>query len=305
MNKYIVGLPVLLIIGLVALVAGNKGIPGMESGKLRVATSFYPLYFFATEIGGDKVQVTNITPAGAEPHDYEPTGQDMARIESSSVVILNGGELETWGETIKENLEPKETIIVTASEGLATEQAEEGGKTIIDPHMWLSPPLVKQMVDKIAEALITSDIANAAYYASNANALKVKLDELDNTYKAGLATCESKDIITSHAAFTYLASAYGLRQISITGISPDAEPSSQELGKVAAFAKENKIKYIFFESLVSPKLSETIAAEIGAKTLVLNPIEGLSSEEIAKGNDYFTEMRNNLTNLQIALQCTT
>ncbi len=133
--------------------------------------------------------------------------------------------------------------------------------------------------------------------------LNQKLDQLDKTYAEGLKTCKQKDIITSHAAFGYLATRYGLNQVAISGISPDEEPSSQQLAEVAKFAKENDVKYIFFESLVSPKLSETIAHEIGAKTLVLDPLEGISDDDIKQGKNYFTVMENNLKNLQKALQC--
>jgi zinc transport system substrate-binding protein len=179
----------------------------------------------------------------------------------------------------------------------------EDGQDVIDPHIWLSPPLVKQITDKITQALIQIDPANSNYYQTNANSLKAKLDNLDVEYKQGLSNCAEKNIITSHAAFGYLATTYGLNQVSIAGLSPDAEPSPQQLADITKFAKANNVKFIFFESLVSPKLSDTIANEIGAKTLVLNPIEGLTNDEISQGKNYFTEMQNNLSNLKIALQC--
>ena len=127
---------------------------------------------------------------------------------------------------------------------------------------------------------------------------------MDTEYKQGLSSCEGKNIITSHAAFGYLAAAYGLNQVPIAGLSPDAEPSPRQLADIAKFAKDNQVKYIFFESLVSPKLSQTIATEVGAQTLVLNPIEGLSEEEMSHGKTYFSVMQDNLTNLRTALQCT-
>lgn len=273
------------------------------SGKLEVVASFYPMAFFASQIGGEKALISDITPAGAEPHDYEPTSQDMAKIEKSSLIILNGGGLEAWGNALKQNIDPTRTTLVVAGDGLATEHMEEGGKTIIDPHVWLSPPLAETMVDKIAEGFVTADPTNAEYYRNNAVALKKRLSDLDVTYMKGLADCQRRDIITSHAAFGYLAVAYGLQQVAITGISPDAEPSAQQLAKIVSFAKEQGVKYIFFESLASPKLAETIASEIGAQTLVLNPIEGLTDKELAQGKDYFTEMTTNLTHLETALQC--
>lgn len=281
-----------------------------NSPKIKVVTSFYPIYFFTSQIAGDKAVVSNITPAGAEPHEYEPTARDIANIEDSNLLVLNGGGLEGWSENVQSNLNKDKTKVVVAGDGLTTKTIMEGGEheeiaedDEIDPHIWLSPVLAKQMVDKIEVGLSEVDLNNSSYYKSNALILKNKLSVLDEEFKNGLVTCESKDIITSHSAFAYLASTYGLNQVSIAGLSSEEEPSSKEMTEIAKFAKANNIKYIFFESLISPKLSETIAKEIGAQTLLLNPIEGLIDDEINYGKDYFTEMRNNLINLEIALQC--
>ena len=294
----------IIFIGLITLIIKNTGTtPQNPSDKPQVVTSFYPLYFFTSQIAGDKADVANITPAGAEPHDYEPTPQDIVKIENSKLLVLNGGGLEAWGDKIKSTIDPKQTVVITAGEGLTTQQVTEEGQTMTDPHIWLSPVLASQIADKIEAGLVQIDPTNASYYQSNLQTLKSKLTTLDSEYKQGLASCAEKNIITSHAAFGYLATEYNLNQVPITGLSPDAEPSPKELADITKFAKDNHVKYIFFESLVSPKLSDTIATEVGAKTLVLNPIEGLTKDEIASGKDYFSEMRNNLTNLQTALQC--
>ena len=277
--------------------------PSPSSSKIHVVTSFYPLYFFAQAIGGDRADVVNITPAGAEPHDYEPSAQDAALMENSRLLILNGGGLEPWGDDIKQNLDSERTLIITAGEGLATQKLVEEGQEIIDPHVWLSPPLAAQMVDKITAGFIKIDPASGAYYQAQADTLKTRLSDLDNEYRRGLSNCANHDIITSHAAFGYLAAAYGLNQVPLAGLSPDIEPSSQQLAAIADWAKKNNIKYIFFESLASPKLAETLATEVGAKTLVLNPLEGLSADELAAGQNYFSVMENNLANLKIALVC--
>ena len=295
---------VLFIVGLFVVIKREKEkfLPGNYNG-LKVTASFYPLYFFASQIGGNKAYVYNITPSGGEPHDYEPSAQDMETIETSKLLIINGGGLEAWGEDMKKNLDPKKTIIVTAGEGLTDQMVNENGIDKVDPHVWLSPPLAKKMVDNITKGFVEADPMNAQYYTDNASALKEKLVALDNSYKTGLVSCAQKNIVTSHAAFGYLATAYHLNQVSIAGLSPDAEPSPKQLIDIAAFIKKNNIKYIFFESLVSPKLSDTLAGETGAKTMVLDPIEGLSKDELAAGETYLTEMENNLINLKIALQC--
>lgn len=306
MNKKII-IALFLTLGIITagfMVLAPKTEPNkISSGKLKVAASFYPLYFFAEQIGGDKAEIVNITPAGVEPHDYEPTPRDIANIEKSRLLILNGVGLEAWGENIKDNIDSASTALITAGEGLATEHIIENGEDIIDPHIWLSLALAKQMVDKIASGFIKVDSANADYYQTNASALKSKFSALDDGYKAGLANCSQSNIITSHAAFGYLAAVYHLKQTPIAGLSPDVEPSAKNLGEIADFAKKNNVKYIFFESLTSQKLSETIAREVGARTLTLNPLEGLSDDDLRAGKNYFTEMRSNLANLRIALEC--
>lgn len=300
----ILAVALFIVLGVVAVlsVLFRQHIPSAE-GKLPVTASFYPIAYFSQEIGGTKVHVTNITPAGAEPHDYEPTAKDIAQIEASRLLVLNG-VVEPWGERIKQSIDPNYTHIVVASAGLTSQKVEEDGLYTTDPHVWLSPPLAEKMVDAIAAGFTRVDPARASTYNQNAAALKSRLAALDATYRRGLANCQKKAFITSHAAFGYVASTYRLTQVPIAGLSPDAEPSPGQLAKIVTFAKARGVHYIFFESLVSPKLSETIAREVGAKTLVLNPLEGLTAGQRAQGENYFTQMRQNLTNLELALQCT-
>ena len=274
-----------------------------NDSKINIVASFYPIFFFASKIGGEHVRVVNITPSGAEPHDYEPTTSDIAKIENSNLVIINGG-VEVWADKIKDSLNNKNISIVKAGDGLLTQDLAEEGKTSKDPHVWLDPTLAKKEVEKISEALQNIDSDNSQIYKQNTILLKNKLDSLDADFKKELASCKTKDIITSHAAFGYLSTRYDLQQVSIAGLSPDEEPSEKQLTEISKFAKANKVKYIFFENLVSPKLSETIANEIGAKTLVLNPLEGLTDDQMQKGENYFSQMQQNLKNLKIALECT-
>lgn len=296
--------PLIILIAFTTILASSCTNTQNATAKIQVATSFYPLYFFTQQIGGEKIEVINITPPGGEPHEYELTAQDIVRIENSTLLVLAGGGLESWGEKIQQNIDPQKTTILMAGEDLMTQDVVEEDETITDPHVWLSPVLAQKMADKIAVGLMQADPANATYYQANTDILKITLSNLDTEYRQGLSQCASKNIITAHAAFGYLASTYGLNQVSISGLSTEEEPSPQQLAEVAQFAQENGIKYIFFESLVSPELSETIATEIGAQTLVLNPLEGLTATEITEGKNYITEMQNNLHNLQIALQCT-
>lgn len=301
MNKFLIILILLLLTGFFVF---NKSAQNTkeENNMIQVSASFYPLYYFASEIGGKYSVVKNVTPSGVEPHAYELTTKDMANIENSDMLILNGS-LEPWGDKIKDNLSGSKVKIIETGSGFSDKQITHKGEKIIDPHTWLSPNLAKREVAKITSAYIATDPIHSDIYIQNQKTLEGKLDQLDRDYKSGLANCMNKNIVTSHTAFSFLALSYGLEQISVSGLSPDEEPSAKQLGEIVRFAKENDIKYIFFESLVSPKISQTIASEVGAKTLVLDPIEGLSDDKIKQGKNYFTVMRDNLTNLRIALQC--
>jgi len=270
--------------------------------KLKVTASFYPLYYFSSEIGKDLAQVTNITPAGAEPHDYELSSQEVKNIQSSQILILNGGKLEPWGDKIKTELSTK-TIVISAGQNIINQNSEEDGQAMLDPHVWLSPSLAQEEVQIILHGFIQADPKNAVIYTKNAQNLMERLNTLHEQYQTGLADCKLRDFITAHTAFAYIARDYHLNQIGISGLSPNIEPSPTQLADLAKLAQEKNIKYVFFESLVSPKLAQTLAQEIGAQTLVLNPLEGLTTTEINQEKNYFTIMQDNLTNLRLALQC--
>lgn len=282
-NKYLIFVVICLIGLLFVITFRPKSIK--TSHKLQVVASIYPLSYFVTEIGGDSVDVITITAPGVEPHDYEPTARDMASIEKADLVILNGG-LENWQGT--------NVSTVVAGEGLITNN---------DPHVWLDPVLAKQEAHAIALKLISIDPLNTARYQQNEQELDAKFNSLDMSYREGLADCQYKQIISSHAAFNYLATRYGFEQLAIAGLSPEAEPSAKQLIDVTKFAREHQIKYIFVEKLVSPKFAQTIATEIGVQTLVLDPLEGLSDDDRKAGKNYLTIMRENLQNLQKAMLC--
>ncbi len=306
MNKkylfYIVGVAItVLLIGVFfSYRKTNKSIT--MNNKLEVTTSFYPNHFLARQIGGDLVEVINLTPAGSEPHDYELTSSDVINIKKSKILILNGGGLEVWEDDIRKNLN-KDVLVLTLGEDLINQKLEEGDAGKKDPHIWLSPALMIKMAEKVTAGLSQVDFENKSYYESNLTVLKFKLINLDAQYKKELDNCKKRNFVTAHDAFTYLAKEYNLNQVAIAGISPEEEPSIKQLVEVSKFAKDNEIKYIFFEKLVSPKLAQTVAQEIGAQTLVLNPLEGLSADDLAQGKNYLTEMEKNLENLKIALEC--
>lgn len=275
-----------------------------NSGKLSITASYYPLYDFARNIGGDKVNVTNITPAGSEPHDYEPTPQQLVTAQKSAVFIYNGASMEQWANKF---LPDYTHTVIKASDGIALKQgiAEDGAPQpgTTDPHFWLDPVLAQQIVQNILAGLTKADPANASYYAHNALVYSTKLAALDTQFKSGLATCKQRTVITSHAAFSYLADRYNLNVVSIAGITPDAEPSAAKLAELSNLVRQNHISYVFFESLASSKLADTIAAETGAKTAVFDPIEGLTQSAQQQGKNYISVQQQNLQNLRTALGC--
>lgn len=283
--------------------ATTTSAPGSPGTKLRITTSFYPLYYFTQAIIGDHAEVYNLTPTGVEPHDYEPTPQDIVRLQDSQIVIVNG-EIEPWIGDLKNELIAKKIALVQTSEGLISQQiTDEDGRVVKDPHIWLSPRIAQRIVERIEAIVSEKDPTHAADYHLRAESLRQQLVQLDMQFMQGLQACQQSRFITSHLAFGYLAADYGLTQVGIAGLSPDAEPSPRELADIVNFAKANQIKYIFFETLVNPRLATTLAREVGAQTLVLNPLEGLTDQDMAQGKDYFTEMQQNLSNLRLALAC--
>lgn len=286
------GAIIALIIALALLRPPGAGAP---TGKIRVTASFYPMAEFARQVGGDKITVTTMIGPGVEPHDYDPAPGDLISLYKSKLFIYNGAGLEKWIDRIQPDLTANHIASVDASSGLSLRPS--------DPHVWLDPVLAARQVDNIQASLAQVDPANAAYYRQQADHYKAQLAALDQTFKTGLAACVRRDIITSHQAFGYLGDRYHLNVLAISGLSPDQEPSPQQLAKTAQFARDHHAKYIFFETLVSPKLSDTIAREVGAQTLVFNPLEGLTPDQVKQGHSYLSVQQDNVNNLRIALDC--
>jgi zinc transport system substrate-binding protein len=276
----------------------DKGSTPDTDKKVNVVAGFYPLAFVAERVGGAHVSVANLVQPGAEPHDLELKPSQIGQIAGADLVIYLKSLQPELDKAVEENNKAKGldvTMVSPLEPGAGAE--EEGG---LDPHIWLDPLRFAAVVDAIGARLAQVDAANAADYANGAKALHAELTTLDSDYSAGLKNCQRHEIITSHAAFGYLAKRYGLQQIPIVGLSPEEEPTPQHIAEVAQKAKELHATTIFFETLVSPKISETVAREVGAKTAVLDPIEGL---EPGSTGDYLSVMRNNLTALREALGC--
>jgi zinc transport system substrate-binding protein len=264
------------VVGVVLLAgcgAGDAGGTGTQ-----VVAAFYPLDFAAEQIAGSDATVTNLTPPGVEPHEYELSVDDVKKVQQADVVLYLGG-----------GFQPSLEAALDGAQGTKVDLLETLGVDESDPHVWLDPKLYVKVVTEIGAAL--GEEAQAAELAR-------RVEDLAAEYHDGLADCERQDIVTSHAAFGHLARAYDLNQVPIAGNAPEAEASPQDLQRIADFVQESGATTVFVEPLISPKESETIARETGAEIATLDPIESA-----ADGEDYFSLMRANLEALRKALGC--
>jgi zinc transport system substrate-binding protein len=277
---------IILIAALPALAVGCGGSSRASSStKTDVVAAFYPLAFAAQELGGAEVDVRNLTPPGAEPHDLEVSPRDVEQVRSADLVLLLGHGFQPQ----LEDAAGRGDHVLWLLDTPGLHRFSNG-----DPHVWLDPRRYELIVRRIGTALGKPEAAAQ---------LVSRLHGLDRQYRTGLAHCRRNEIVTSHEAFAYLSQRYGLRQVAITGLAPEAEPAPRELEKVVRIVRRTHATTIFFETLVSPRIAKTVARETGAKTAVLNPIEGLTREQADQGRDYFALMRANLASLRRALGC--
>lgn len=307
---------VLLLMMLAA--CGPKSSGSIIEGKVNVITTFYPIYEFASEIGGEDINAINLLPVGVEPHDWTPRSQDIINTSKAQLFLYNGAGLEGWVPNFLKSLDSdSEAKAVEVSQGVdlimtdeedghdhghEDEGAEHSDSLHTDPHTWVSPKSALVMAKNIKESLQSVDPEHSAGYEERYQKLAESLSALDSKFTEELGKLPNKEIVVSHQAFSYLARDYGLSQHAIMGLSPDAEPRGQDLLDLAALVKEEGIRYIFFEELVSDKLAKTLASETGVSTMVLNPVEGLTEAQEKNGDNYFTLMEKNLQNLILALQ---
>jgi zinc transport system substrate-binding protein len=273
---------VILILAMALAVSGcGSDSEGGSSGKTSVVAAFYPIAYAAEQIGGDSVDVTNLTPPGTEPHDVELSVRDVEQVRSADVVFYLG-----------EGFQPALERAVDGADGETVDLLQSVEVREKDPHVWLDPVRYRQTAEKIGEVL-----------QRPSEPFVRRLAKLHTDFEQGLARCERREIVTSHEAFGYLADRYGLEQIAITGISPEAELTPRALERVVDQVRASGATTVFSETLLSPRIAETVARETGARTAVLNPIEGLTEDELARGDNYFSVMRDNLATLRKSLGC--
>jgi zinc transport system substrate-binding protein len=267
--------------------------------KVRVVASFYPMFEFVKRVGGERVELSSLIPVGIEPHDYEPTIQQIQDAQTADMLVINGaGFEEKWIKNIKVR------SVLDTSVGLNLTSSAQASDLSVDPHIWLDPILAKQQVENIRDGLIKVDPANSAYYKENANRFISDLDSLDKTIKSELSSCEKKDFIAFHNAFSYFSKRYGLTQHSIQGVSPEADVLPQRLQQIVSLARDMGLDTIYTEELADPRFASVIAQEIpNGKVLVLSPIEGIDKEEQNAGVDYLDKMKENIESFKVSLKC--
>ena len=310
--------------GLLAACGGAAGgsASAAASDKVQVVASFYPMADFAQKVGGDHVEVTNLVPAGTEPHEWEPSPKDITKIQSAQVFVYNGAGMEGWVDDALESTDTSKVQVVEASKGLDLlpgeddhehegegEEATEGESSDehaheeneYNPHVWLYPVYAKREMENIKDARVKADPDHKDDYEANYKKYADEFDQLDKDYKEQIAAAKGKTLVVSHDAYGYLAKAYGLETKPIAGMDAEGEPDAKTMAQIIDYVKANNVKVIFSEDLVSPKVAQQIADATGAECKVLNPLEGLTDEQLKDGEDYVSVMKSNLKEIVDAL----
>jgi zinc transport system substrate-binding protein len=286
-----------------------------EAAGIKVVAAMYPLEFVATSIGGNLVSVENFTPPGVEPHDLELTPSQIVTLDDADLLLYIAGFQPALEEAAQQSAPSNSLDLLSladlnlltatedghdhgAEENHADEEAHSDEEMVSDPHVWLDPERLIVVAEAVAAKFSEVDPDNSSIFATNLAKFVAELEALDQKFLTGLASCERDLIVTSHAAFGYLADAYGLTQEAIAGLSPDSEPTPKRLNEISKEAKADGITTIFFETLASPKIAQTLADDLNIEAAVLDPLEGIS-----EGQTYFSIMESNLKAIQKALNC--
>ncbi|MBX4270002.1 metal ABC transporter substrate-binding protein [Clostridium estertheticum] len=261
-----------------------------SQSKVKVVVSFNAMREITTAIGKDKVDIVTMIPNGTEPHDFEPKAKDLEGLSTAKIFVYNGFGMESWVDKVLESVDNKNLISVDASKGstsIGNTEKDENGQ--YDPHLWISLKGAENQAKNVRDALIKADSSNKSYYEKNYNDFALKLDTLYNEYNKKFKTVSNKNFVTGHAAFAYLCRDFGLKQNSVEDVFAEGEPSAKKLKELTDYCKKNKIKTIFVEDMVSTKVSDALAKEVGAKVEKIHTIE--SKED---NKDYLTCMKENL-----------
>ena len=306
----------ILVLAFLAAACSGSGEAETETFEytqsVNVVTTLYPLEYFAQRVGGELVVSENLVSPGVQPHDFAPTPEHIRKLDAADVILYNGSRFEPWMDRALEAISSNGGTVVEVSQGLITTRSEEDSSDEQlgeahdidpDPHWWLDPLGAVEHVRAIRIGLAHVDLASALVYARNAESLIEDLERLHDRFVLGLSTCRLRQFVATHAAFGHLAKRYGLEQVAISGLSPEAEPSPDDLAALVDTVAELGVKYVMAEPIVDSRLAETLAAEVGASLLTLHPLENLTVDEAERGETYFSLMEKNLSSLATALEC--
>lgn len=283
-------------VGLTAC-SSDGGTGGTASGRLDVVAAFYPLEYLAEQVGGDLVAVSALAAPGAEPHDLELSPSDLRRLTEADLVVYLSGFMPAVDDAVAELPAGRAWDAAQAADLDLT--TGPGGSP--DPHFWLDPTRYADVGEALAARLGELDTSGAGAFTAQAADLTARLGALDAEWSRGTATCANRLLVTTHASFGYLAQRYDFTAHAITGATPEDEPSAQDLSSTAELVRQNNVRTIYTETLVSTDLADTLAAETGARTALLDPVEGLTDE--SPGADYLEIMRANLASVRTGQPC--
>ncbi len=291
----------LLLIIMMTACTGHIETQTTSTKRITIATTFYPLFDLTRSIAGDKADVYSIVPTDAEPHEYEETPQDIIKLNKADAFVTMGIQFAGFENKL---IEATNIKIIPAGKNIPlidvkNELGDPSDESGNDPHIWVSPKNAVKMAENIRDGLIELDPENKDYYANNADSLIASLISLDADYASGLKDCKQDTILAAHDAYSYLARDYGFRSYFISGLTPESEPSPQQIKRLIDLAEQKHLKYIFYEEVVDPRISQTIAEQVGAITMPLSPVENVP--EVSK--TYVEVMQENLNRLKIALEC--
>lgn len=292
-----------------------------EGDRIKIVTTFYPVYEFTKQVVGEHADVTMLIEAGQDSHNFEPSPKEMIRIAEADVFIYSSPFMETWVSAVLDTIKDSDVLIIHAAEDIPLYEEvedeehhdhehedddhnhdEHDHSHAIDPHVWVDPVFAQELVEKISVGIQTADTEHAAVYAENAAAYKAELVQLDEEFKKAFEKAEDRIFVVQHAAFGYLARRYGLEEISISSLTSSQEISPAQMAAVGRFIEANDIKTIFYQDSVNVKLAETLAEETDSELALLSTIESVTKEDRAKGINYLSLMRQNLESLKTTIK---
>ena len=301
----LVGGLLIVVVAISAFYASNMGahIASTTTGRIKVLASFYPVYEFANNVGGDRIDLLLLVPETDDVHSFEPRPSSIQNVATANVLIYGGAGIEPWISQIVAAADNPRLIVVDSSQGISLLPVPprfQKDNRAFDPHIWLDPVLAKQQVMNILQGLIRADPADQGYFTSNAQAYTAKLDNLNSEILQATSNVKTRYFITFHEAFAYFAERYNLTQVPIAGPFQE-DPTPSDIEGVITAIQQNRLCYVGYESLENPSISESIASQSHATLVLMDPIEGLSQADQAAGKTYLIKMQDNLAVFVLAL----